>query len=473
MIAELGSIVGLEGLSKYLDEVLQERPHPIGIRYLDISDGALDRLPEVIEGLGVEPGVAEVSVLTDGVPKLRRGDDATELVERLIGSRWRVRRIQIDPVQDRVHADRDTVTRAQLAATGSSGLVTVGSGTMCDIGKLVSAGLDGTPHVEVQTALSVNGFADNQSVLLVDGVKRTVPSRWPDALLADTALLAEAPVALNLAGVGDLSAMFTAPADWLIACRLGLGEGYCAGLVALVRDHGDTLLATAPGLRQGSPEAVDLVARLLTLSGVSMGLAGDTAIASGTEHAISHLVDMAMVKQGVEPAFHGAQVGAASVLASLVWRHVLGQLAAPEGRTWRLPSRSAMEATVRGAFSEVDPSGTMGESCWRLYRRKLGRMDALWPKLETYDWPRLARDAEALASDPAELACSLRRAGVPVRFSELDTPIDPATVRWALTSCHLLRDRFGIVDLAVLLSAWGPDDVESILDQAKVLGAGL
>ena len=37
----------------------------------------------------------------------------------------------------------------------------------------------------VQTAASVNAFSDDMAVLLKAGAKRTVPSRWPDALLVD------------------------------------------------------------------------------------------------------------------------------------------------------------------------------------------------------------------------------------------------------------------------------------------------
>ena len=61
---------------------------------------------------------------------------------------------------------------------------------MTDIAKAVSARLGGIPHVAVQTAASVNGFADGESVLLVDGVKRTTTTRWPDRLVADPDVLA-------------------------------------------------------------------------------------------------------------------------------------------------------------------------------------------------------------------------------------------------------------------------------------------
>ena len=121
----------------------------------------------------------------------------------------------------RVHADEATVGEAVEATGDAAGLlVTIGSGTMADIGKVVSL-RRGLPHIVVQTAASVNGFADDQSVLLVDGAKRTTPTRWPDALVIDLDVIAAAPIDLNRAGVGDLASMFTAPADWLLASTIG------------------------------------------------------------------------------------------------------------------------------------------------------------------------------------------------------------------------------------------------------------
>ena len=55
------------------------------------------------------------------------------------------------------------------------------------------------------TACSINGFIADRSVLVVAGAKRTVESRWPDVLVADSDILARHRGRLNLAGVGDLS----------------------------------------------------------------------------------------------------------------------------------------------------------------------------------------------------------------------------------------------------------------------------
>jgi glycerol-1-phosphate dehydrogenase [NAD(P)+] len=440
---------------------------PVGLRAVDIGADALLRLPAMIRAVAAAPA-DRIVVLSDAVPKKRLGLEATALVASLLPGD--VHRVTVPEGAGGVHADERTVAAAAAAAKGASVIVTVGSGTVADIGKAVTARLRDPVHVIVQTALSVNGYADDQSVLLIDGVKRTTPTRWPDGLIADTQLLAEAPLQLNLAGVGDLLAMFTAPADWRIACLLGMDDQYTEDVVAMVREHGPAVLRAAPLLREADAGAIELTAQVLTLSGVGMGLAGTTAPGSGAEHTVSHLLEMAAARQGRRSAYHGAQVGAAAVLAALVWRHVRRRVRAG-ARLMRCPPVDQMRPAVLRAFSSLDPSGTMAEECWRGYQRKLARWRERHGDADQLD-PAHLDDAARLLEEPAVLRAALRRSGAPARMAQLDPPVDAQTTRWALANCYLMRDRFTIVDLASLLGAWQPADVDAVLAEAGIAGPG-
>jgi glycerol-1-phosphate dehydrogenase [NAD(P)+] len=437
---------------------------PVGLRAVDIGADALLRLPAMIRAIAAAPA-GRVVVLSDAVPKKRLDAEATALVASLLPGG--VHRVTVPEGAGGVHADEPTVAAAAAAASGASVIVTVGSGTVTDIGKAVAARLRDPRHVVVQTALSVNGYADDQSVLLIDGVKRTTPTRWPDALIADTQLLAEAPLPLNLAGVGDLLAMFTAPADWRIARLLGMDDRYSEDIVAMVREHGPAVLRAAPLLREADAGAIELTAKVLTLSGVGMGLAGTTAPASGAEHTVSHLLEMSAARQGRPSAYHGAQVGAAAVLAALVWRHVRQRVRAG-ARLMRCPSEDEMRPAVLQAFSSLDPSGAMAEECWRGYQRKLARWRERHGDADQLD-PAHLDDAARLLEEPAVLRAALRRSGAPARMAQLDPPVDAQTTRWALANCHLMRDRFTVVDLACLLGVWQPADVDAVLADAGML----
>lgn len=471
MIDTTGSGFDLDQLSRRL--AAAGIATPIGIGAIDLGPSALARLPERVAALRPPASGAPIAVLTDAIGKLRQGEDVTNLVVQSLRAGAEVRWVKLPGKHGQVHADAATLDDAAHRVAGAACLVTAGSGTLADIGKAVSSRLDGLPHVVVQTALSVNGFADDQSVLLVDGVKRTTPTRWPDALLIDTAILADAPLALNLAGVGDLLAMFTAPADWRLANVLDMGDGYTAPVVSMLRDQGPALLAAAPRLESRASDALEVVAATLTLSGITMGVAGTTAPASGMEHTVSHLLEMAMNRRGRSSALHGAQVGVCAILASLTWRSIRASLR--DGRPPHLvfPGEDEIEPRVRAAFDCLDPSGIMGQECWRLYRCKLRRWNDHRDRLMTVDWDAVDGAVADLLVEPEELAGTLARSGAPVRFRDLDPPIDAVTARWALTNCHWMRDRFTVGDLAFFLGRWSPREVDAILEQAAALGAGL
>ncbi len=333
----------------------------------------------------------------------------------------------------------------------ASVLVTIGSGTLTDLGK-VAAAEHGIPLV-VQSAASVNGFTDDQSVLLRDGAKRTTPSRWPDALVADTGIISKAPVSLNAAGVGDLLSMFVAPADWLLASTLGLGPAYRPNLVDLVRPHGQRLLELAHGLEAGSEADLEDLTRLLALSGLTMGLAGCTAPSSGTEHVISHLLEMRL---GEGAAWHGLQVGVATVVAAELWRRVRDHLASG-GVSYELPEVDVVRARVEGAFLPLDPTGRTSRECWDGYARKLSwltqhaeRIDALLT-----GWAELDEALDPILVTPRSLADGLAGSAVPLRFPELGAGYDRETVTWAVAHGHLMRDRFTVADWRTC-SASGP-----------------
>lgn len=464
-----------EGLSlDHLKAELTGLPgvRPVGIRALEIGPGALRRLPELVAAHVDSSRLGPVAVLIDGVPMSYAGVDLTTAVVSMLEGDREVRTVVAPAHKGRVHADQATLNGVVAKVTGTTVLVTIGSGTMADLGKAVSAHLGGLPHVVVQTALSVNGFADDQSVLLRDGVKRTTPSRWPDVLIADTDVLAGAPADLNAAGIGDLMAMFTAPADWRLASMLDMGDGYSGRLVSMVRARGPDLLAAASSLQRNEPHAIQLVARVLTLSGIAMGVAGTTAPSSGAEHTISHLIEMSLTSSGSRTALHGAQVGVCSVLAAVAWKRVRKLLAMSSFKP-HFPAADELEARVGTAFGQLDPTGAMGAECWRLYRRKLNRWWSNRGRIIATDWACVDAAVSGLLAEPKALVDALSDAGAATRFRDLDPPVEAETARWALAHCHLMRDRFTIVDLAFFLGAWEPADVDAVLADAGRIGAGL
>jgi glycerol-1-phosphate dehydrogenase [NAD(P)+] len=468
-------------------------PRPIGIDHLADGPGAVGQIGEILAG--VDAGSGPVVVLAAATPMTVRGSGLRETIERLIGGRYGMTWVVLGPADGAVHADERTVAAARTAADGAACVVTVGSGTITDIGKAATPA--GTCLVAVQTATSVNGYADPFSVLLRDGVKRTTPSRWPDALIIDHDVLAGAPAELNLAGLGDMAAMFTATADWYLASAMRAGgPPYLAQVASLVRTPGERMFELA-----GEPGRLAELARLLTLSGITMGVAGSTAPASGMEHAVSHLLEMAATAgrrpgtgspdgagspdgtggqhgsggpdgaAGVRAGgnLHGTVVGVASIAAAATWAHVRQRIAdGALGRPAGLPDPDQVAGQIGAAFADLDPTGAMAAECLADYSGKLRLLATRADPLAALrsGWDRLDADLGRLLTDPATLAAGLRSAGLPVRFDDLPDPVDSRAARWAVSCCALQRSRFGVADLAMLLGAWTPDDVDSVLAAA-------
>jgi len=447
------------------------RRRPIGLRRIVQGDDVLGALPALVAEFA-SPG--PVLVLADPVPMERDGVDLKEHVVSLLAGAG-ARLVTLGTAGDEVHADMATVDVARAALAGAGCVVSVGSGTLCDIGKKATEGVGGTPpipYLVVQTACSVNAFSDDMAVLLLHGAKRTLPSRWPDALVIDLGVIADAPAELNQAGVGELTSMFTGPSDWRLADLAGLDPGYDDAVVGLFRDGGEELERVAAGVATGDHAALAWLCDRMTLSGIALGVAGRTAPISGAEHAISHLLDMAAIRTGDPIGYHGAQVGVASVVVAALWEDLLEgidlqRLLDPP------PDEEAARADIERRFGVFDPSGETAAECWRLYQRKLGAWAAGRAARERLvaGWSgHVARLTEGLRP-PKAIVATLRAAGAPARFRDLG--VDAETARWAVGGAHLLRDRFGVLDLADLAGRWGPADVDRVLERAAAAGGGL
>ncbi|HLQ56469.1 MAG TPA: iron-containing alcohol dehydrogenase, partial [Streptosporangiaceae bacterium] len=215
------------------------------------------------------------------------------------------------------------------------------------------------------------------------------------------------------------------------------------------------------------------LARILTLSGIAMGVAGSTAPSSGMEHAISHLLEMADTARGRPGSFHGTQVGIASVVAAATWAHVRRAIAGGAlGRPAAIPDPDQARDHISAAFKGIDPDGAMAAECFAGYARKLALLAAGSDPLAGLraDWASHDAALGELLTGPAELASALGSAGLPVRFGALPEPTGDDEVRWAVANCALLRHRFGVADLAMLLGCWEDDDVDRVLADAAVLG---
>ena len=139
------------------------RLQPLGLGRVIDGERALDELARAVADF---PRSGEgVVVLAAATPMRVGGWDLRAEATEVLGRGFAVDWVTLGPADGQVHADEETVSAARKATAGAGCVVTIGSGTITDIGK-VSTSI-GTPLVAVQTATSVNGYADSFSVLII------------------------------------------------------------------------------------------------------------------------------------------------------------------------------------------------------------------------------------------------------------------------------------------------------------------
>jgi glycerol-1-phosphate dehydrogenase [NAD(P)+] len=445
---------------------------PIGIRRIRLGPDVLDCLVDDVDEIRHS---GDVLVVMDRTRMARRDEDLKSTVVSGLERRFPPRAAVLGMPGEELHADEAASATLDGQMAGVGCVVSVGSGTVTDLAKDASMRRGGIPFVVVQTAASVNAFSDDMAVLLRDGVKRTVPSRWPDIVIADVDVLASTPHEMHLAGFGELCSMFTAPADWYLATATGMDDSFDGDIVALFRDGADTILDSASRLPmiERDPRLLEELAGRMALTGIAMGVAGRTAPLSGTEHLVSHLLDMRAAATDADTALHGAQVGVASVLAATIWHDTLDRFdpSALE-KSGVAHDRTTIERRVRGAFDPLDPSGRMADECWRDVRHKVERWSGAETEISAFvtDWDRHVAALKELVAPPDRLRNSLLAAGAPSTISDLDPPASEPVVRWALSALPLMRDRFTVADLRFLAGDWDATTIDRLLESSGVLG---
>ncbi len=466
MSSALNDPTDLEGLRQAL--VLldpEKRLAPLDMHRVVISDDAHLMLHAALtEALGSKGKI--VALLTDATPIQRSGKRLRDLVQDQLASDFAVWLTVLDDGHDKLHASEAVQDQAAEAAKGADAIVTIGGGTMTDLGKIASERNGGIPHIVVQTAASVDGFTDNVSVVLKSGVKRTIPSRWPTTVLADATTIAEAPLELNTSGFGEAISLFTAPADWYLSSLIGLdGTFHPASMLML------TAAAAEPpdwagGIATGEREAIRQLTKLLALRGIVSGVSNTTACLSGVEHVISHMLDLHHAARHQAIGLHGAQVGVASLVASRLWRHVIDTDLIARGRL-RKPDPDRLRQRIYDAFVPLDPTSKIAAECWRDCEKKHALLDAHWSRLIAVveNWTQHAREWAKMVQPAEKLGAALRASGSPPDFPALTPTISPALARWAVANCHLMRNRFNLVDLLDLLGLWDDQMIDWAMEK--------
>lgn len=377
------------------------RRHGIGLRRLRIGRGAADELPKEVRA----SGAAHPYLLADPNTWEAAGERAARTL-RQAGIPCETHIL----ARRRPAPNEETLGEAAMHMPLScDAVVGVGGGVVNDICKMIAA-LRGCPYLYVPTAPSMDGFASATSSMDRGGLKVSLPSAAPAAVLADTGVLAAAPRELILAGYGDMAAKYVSLCEWKLS-HIITGEYYCPEIADMVRQALSRTESCIEDALRGDAEAAGTLTEGLILAGLAMQCAGLSRPASGMEHYVSHIRDMRALAFGTPAALHGLQCGAAALEVIRAYERL--QNTVPD-RARALSHARAFDYGVHAAFLRafVGPGAQAmidAEAREGKYdpAKHAARLEAILSH-----WEELTKEMRALP-DPAELAARYARLGFP------------------------------------------------------------
>jgi glycerol-1-phosphate dehydrogenase [NAD(P)+] len=445
---------------KFWKKIASIPGYPVGeeirLKHMIFEQGAYKRIGECLQLSEVDrPG--KVMVIMDATPMLRGTESLKPLIlSQLEEEGWQPIPVVVPPDErGQVHAGMHTVSFVRENIRSGVPVVCVGSGNITDITKHAcylweqETG-ESVPLVAFQTANSVTAYTSSMAVLFMSGVKRTVTSRYPDALVCDLETLRDAPYSMTVGGVGDLLAVFVSFPDWYLAYRFGIDPTYSEFTLELLGPIDEILLSEAGGILNGNLGSVAVLAKFIALAGIAMSLMRATTPLSGFEHLISHVLDMQAEINNQTLAIHGTQVALASLMGVEVYRLFLDEFdPAKVDPEQCYPDIEVMRTVIEENFRAIDPSGKIAAECFSDYQQKLAAWNAARARHDQTlnDWStihaRIMRDTRSFD----RLAEILKAVHSPIKWSQLDPPMSEGQVKYAFMNANLMRKRLTVGDL--------------------------
>lgn len=345
-----------------------------------------------------------------------------------------------------LYAEDRYTQQLQEALSQREGIpVAVGSGTINDLTKLVAHRL-GRPYLAIATAASMDGYTAFGASVTRNELKQTFDCPAPRAVLADTEVIAAAPVRLNASGYADLAAKITAGADWLLAEAVGV-EPVDRPAWGLVQNRLREWLSDPIGVGRGESESIRRLTVGLMMGGFAMQRTRSSRVASGAEHQFSHLWDMQHhTHQGRAPS-HGFKVGIGTLASTALYELILS-LPLHELDIERCcvawPDRATAEREATTAFTTSELRHCAARELGAKYvevsalRQQLTQLRQIWPELVK----RLRRHLIPVS----ELRQMLRDAGCPTHPEAIG--IDRQRLRTSYRQAYFIRRRYTVLDLA-------------------------
>jgi len=439
-----------------------------------VGQDVYPRLPELLSAYGKPSG--KMLVLMDSTVMYRQGRDLKrDIINLLSNAGYDVQELVLEGDSfGVVHTDFEQVELVMKALSEDTAMLIIGTGVVTDIGKhacfMYAQQPQCTPVLlfSCMTACSVPAYTSHTANVATHGVKRSYHTRTPDCILVDLQTLIDAPDELTIGGAGDTFPVFCAFADWYLAEVFGYSQ-IVDGAWRIYDDIRELFIPYIGEIAKRSSVGMEVLAKCIQNVGLAMTYADDTVSASGFDHVISHMLDMAADKDGRQVGIHGQQVGLGVLLTLLNIEKLAEKLDQIYEGAMALdidncfPDEESAKAAVSSAFNELGQA--QADECWGDYKQKWSRWSANQAKLIDFikDWPQHKANIQIFTPYTAKQCVqALQVIGHPLALGELSFPIGESRGRWALLNANKMRKRFTSGDLAYFLGWLDDDWVEDI-----------
>ncbi len=316
-----------------LNKILKEMEHcPCGkvhnfdTKVVEIGSGITEKTGEILKNAGFNENI--LLVADDNTYAAAEG-----ILPALCDAGFNVKKLIY---KNMVYARVEQVREVEALAADVDAILSVGTGSLNDICRVASFELK-KQFCIFATAPSMDGFASDTAPIIENNFKSSWQAAQPQVIIADTKILAAAPVELKASGFGDMVAKYIGLVDWKISTLL-TGEYYCENIANLTKTATDRIFAMADKVTENNEETAGAIMESLVMTGLAMKLAGCSRPASGAEHVVSHYLECYKVIRGIWPEFHGKKVGVATVLLNRAYRNIADRVesveAIPDATDW-------------------------------------------------------------------------------------------------------------------------------------------
>jgi glycerol-1-phosphate dehydrogenase [NAD(P)+] len=338
--------------------------------------------------------------------------------------------------------------KQQISRTAPQVIFAVGSGTINDLCKWAAFEMD-LPYAVAATAASMNGYAAANVAAKVDGVKVLLRAQAPVAVLAEPAVIEQAPAEMTAAGFADTIAKFLSKADWILN-NLLFGEHYCSYCADILNDIQGSYLDKPEKLRTSDPQTIKGLFEALFLTGIAMTMVGTSAPASGGEHLLSHVLDMTADINNQGHSLHGLQVGLGTIVSAALYERIL---------SIDRPRAHEMPENIDTTYWQ---DKRLIKSVKEQYLSKQDSIQTAARKItQPQTWEQLKNKLLHVVKTPSTIKNLLSRAGAASGLKDLNFPRQ--RIKQAMLHMHEIRKRFTVVDLAWLTGVL-PAAVDEIID---------